>query len=78
MKRPSSPSFQLDFLRHGILWHILHGWSDLWSGPCAHRGLLVRALGIEEFRQRLDRKASGFGLNFTVLRQEISLASKLP
>ena len=28
MKRPSSPSYQLDFLRRGILWHISHGWGD--------------------------------------------------
>ena len=43
MKRLSSRSYRLDFLRLRILGHILHGWSD----PCAHCGLLVRALWIE-------------------------------
>ena len=49
MKRLSSPSYRLDFLRRGVLWHIQHGWCD----PCA-----VRALGIEQLRQRLDRMAT--------------------
>ena len=60
MKSPSSLSFQLDFLRRGILWHIVHGWCV----PCSHRGLLVRVLGIEQLRQRLDRMASGCSTEF--------------
>ena len=60
VKRPSSPSYWLDFLRRGILWHISHGWGD----PCAHRGLLVRALGIEQLRQRLDRMATRDSMEF--------------
>ena len=52
---------EFDFLRRGILWHILHGWGDL----CAHRGLLVRALQVG---------SNGIGVrrNFTVLTQKIS------
>ena len=33
-----------------------------WGDLCVHRGSLVRALGIEQLRQRLDRMTSGFNL----------------